>query len=161
MELFKFQCERNTALATAGVTTDPAKLKTLQKWSTPKNIHDFMNCNSLVAIVTRLWVARSVVEPLQGQDISPIQWAPIVISSEVKRPNPEAKHSSPPSANIKSHTLHALVVCRGQLQLNLLSGVVCSLQEIQNGCDENTEKLGSGRGLLQYDCVCRTEKNTA
>jgi hypothetical protein len=31
MEIFKLECEQNTALAKEGVTTDPAKLKTLQK----------------------------------------------------------------------------------------------------------------------------------
>ena len=104
MEIFKLECEQNTALTTEGVTMDPAKPKTLQKWPTPKNTRDLMSCNSLVAIVTRLWVGRSGVEPLQGQGIYPIQWAPVVLSSEVKRPEPEGEHSSPPSANIKSHT---------------------------------------------------------
>lgn len=64
MEIFQFECEQNTDLATEGVTTDPAKLKTLQKWPTPKNTHDLMSCNSLVVIVTRLWVGRCGVEPL-------------------------------------------------------------------------------------------------
>ena len=149
MEILKLECEQNTALATEGVATDPAKLETLQKWPTPKNIRDLMRRNSLVAIVTRLWVGRSGVNPLQGQDISPIQWTPVILSSEVKRPDPEAEHSSPPGANMKSHiysSSHALMVCRGQLQLKLLSGDGCSLQEIQNGCDENTEKSGAGRG---------------
>jgi hypothetical protein len=81
-----------------------AELKTSQKWPTPKNRHDLTNRNNLVAIVTRLWVRRSGVEPLQGEDISPIQWAPVVLSSGVERPGPEADHSSPPTASINKHT---------------------------------------------------------
>lgn len=140
------------------------KLKTLQKWPTSKNRRDLINRNSLVAIVTRLWVGRSRIEPLQGQDISPIQWAPVVLYSGVERPVPEADHSSPPSVNINSHTSiphHMHSWCAEGNFILTYYVELCSRYRRSTKDVIKIRSSGTGRGLLQYDFVYRIEKNTA